>query len=311
MDYILSIFQGIVQGLTEFLPVSSSGHLNIVQHFFGTVGEGESNLFFNVMLHVGTLVSVCAFYHKLILRLIKAVFAIIKDIFTGKFSFKNMDDDRNLVFMLVIGLVPLFLLFVPIGNDMKVKDLADIFCGSSAFFIVTGISLLLTALLLTAGILMNKKREKLISEGKATAKERYTVVDALVVGCVQVVAALLPGLSRSGSTLAAGQSRGISKQNALDYTFILAIPSILAAAVLELSDALSQPGGLSVDIGPVIVGMISAAVVGYLSIALFKWLLKTDKTYVFVIYTAIMGLFVTVVSIIELVTGNLISFNLG
>ena len=71
MDYILSLLQGIVQGLTEFLPVSSSGHLNIFQHFFGIT---EDNLFFNVMLHVGTLVSVCAFYHKLILRLIKAVF---------------------------------------------------------------------------------------------------------------------------------------------------------------------------------------------------------------------------------------------
>lgn len=305
MDYILSLLQGIVQGLTEFLPVSSSGHLNIFQHFFGIT---EDNLFFNVMLHVGTLVSVCAFYHKLILRLIKAVFGMIKDIFTGKFSFKNMDEDRNLVVMLIVGLLPLFLLFVPIGNDMKVKDLADIFSGDPKYFIITGISLILTAALLLAGILMNKKREKNIKEGKVEPKENYNVADALVVGCVQTVAAILPGLSRSGSTLAAGQSRGISKQKALDYTFILAIPSILAAAVLELSDALSAEGGLNIDFGPVLVGMVTAAVVGYLSIALFKWLLKTDKTYVFVIYAALVGVIITVVSIIELATGNVISF---
>ncbi len=304
-EYILSFFQGVVQGLTEFLPVSSSGHLNMFQHFFGIT---EGNLFFNVMLHVGTLVSVCAFYHKLILRLIKAVFAMIKDIFTGKFSFKDMDDDRNLVVMLIVGLLPLFLLFVPIGNDMKVKDLAELFTGDVRFFIVTGISLLLTSVLLSAGIIMNKRREKLISTGKAQPKERYTLIDAIVVGCVQVVAAILPGLSRSGSTLAAGQSRGISKQNALDYTFILAIPSILAAAVLEGVDALTAEGGLDVQPGPVILGMVTAAVVGYLSIALFKWLLKTDKTYVFVIYTALMGIVITTISIIELSTGRVISF---
>lgn len=305
MDYILSLLQGIVQGLTEFLPVSSSGHLNIFQHFFGIT---EGNLFFNVMLHVGTLVSVCAFYHKLIFRLIKAVLGMIKDIFTGKFSFKNMDEDRNLVCMLVVGLLPLFLLFVPIGGGMKVKDLADIFTGDPRFFIITGISLLLTAALLLAGIIMNKNREKKIKEGKAEQKERYNVVDALVVGCVQAVAAILPGLSRSGSTLAAGQSRGISKQKALDYTFILAVPSILAAAVLEFADAVSQEGGLDISFGPVIVGMITSAVVGYLSIALFKWLLKTDKTYVFVIYAALMGIIITVVSIIELTTGQIVSF---
>lgn len=304
-EYIFSFFQGILQGLTEFLPVSSSGHLNIFQHFFGIT---EGNLFFNVMLHLGTLISVCVFYRKLIVRLVKAVFAMIKDIFTGKFSFKNMDEDRNLVIMLIVGLLPLFLLFVPIGGGIKVKDLADMLSGGTRYFIVTGISLLLTSLLLTAGIVMNKRRETLVSQGKVSPKERYNAIDAILVGITQVVAAILPGLSRSGSTLATGQSRGINKQNALDYTFILAIPSILAAAVLEFFDALSAPEGLNINFGPVILGMATAAVVGYLSIALFKWLLKTDKTYVFVIYTAIAGIAVTVVSIIELTTGNVITF---
>jgi len=305
MDYILALFQGVVQGLTEFLPVSSSGHLNITQHFFGIT---EGNLFFNVMLHLGTLVSVFLFYRKLVVRLIKAFFSLLKDLFTGKFSFKKMDDDRNLVVMLIIGLVPLFLLFVPIGNDMKLKDLADVLSSGTDYFYVTGICLIVTSVLLLTGILLNKRANRLVAQGKASPKERYNVIDAVFVGVVQVVAAIFPGISRSGSTLAAGQSRGIDKQKALDYTFILGMPAIIAAAVLECSELFTTEGALSVDFGPVIVGMIAAAVVGYLSIALFKWLLKTDKTYVFVIYTALAGITVLAVSIYEMTSGNVVTF---
>lgn len=306
MDYILALLQGIVQGLTEFLPVSSSGHLNIMQHFFGIT---EGNLFFNVMLHIGTLVSVCFFYRKLIARLIKALVSMVKDVFTGKFSFKNMDEDRNLVVMLIIGLVPLFLLFIPIGNDMKIKDLADILSSDASYFFVTGICLLVTSALLLTGILLSKRTKRLVAENKITPKERYNVVDALTVGCVQAVAAIFPGISRSGSTLAAGQSRGIDKQKALDYTFVLGMPAIIAAAVLEGADLISSPEVFaSVNFGAVIIGMVAAAVVGYFSIALFKWLLKTDKTYVFVIYTAVAGLIVLAVSIYEKASGSIVTF---
>lgn len=96
MDYIYSIVMGIVQGLTEFLPVSSSGHLTLVQHIFGV--DGESNFFFNIMLHVGTLFAVCVFYYKLLWSLIKSFFGLIKKIFTGKFSWKNRTDDENMIF---------------------------------------------------------------------------------------------------------------------------------------------------------------------------------------------------------------------
>lgn len=305
-DYILAALQGIVQGLTEFLPVSSSGHLNIFQHFTGLSGEG--NLFFNVMLHLGTLVAVCVFYYKLIFRLIKAFGSMVKKLFTGKLNFKKLTDDENLLLMLVIGLIPLFLLFIPIGNDMKIKDLADILTGDKSYFIVTGISLLLTSALLFTSSRVNKTNEALAFQGKTKLKSRYRVLDALTVGMVQCVAAILPGLSRSGSTLAAGQFRSIKKQDAMDYTFVLAIPSIVAAAALELLDAIKAPEGLSVDIGPVIVGVIFSAVVGYFSIALFKWLLKTDRTYIFVIYTAIVGLVVIGVSVYEMITASTVCF---
>ena len=163
MSIFDAIIQGVVQGLTEFLPVSSSGHLAITQHIMGVT---EGNLFFNVMLHIGTLVAVVAFYYKLILRLIKEFVSIIKDVFTKKFSFKNMNNDRRMIFMLIVALCPLFLLFLPIPfTDMKVKDLADILSGDSKYFIVVGISLLITSLLLAVGNALNNK---LTEKGKST-----------------------------------------------------------------------------------------------------------------------------------------------
>lgn len=301
MSIFDAIIQGIVQGLTEFLPVSSSGHLNITQHILGMT---EDNLFFSVMLHIGTLVAVCAFYYKLIWRLIKAFFSLIGEIFTGRFSWRRMDEDKRMLIMLVIGLVPLFLLFLPIpGTDMKIKDLADMLSGAK-YFIFVGISLLLTSLLLLIGNMhsqgyLARWRYREEPEGR----KYLTVGDAIVIGLVQCCAALLPGLSRSGSTLATGQIRGVNKQKALDYTFILAIPSIIAAAVLELKDVMEFPEGMQIEILPVVVGMIVAAFVGYFSIVLFKWLLKTDKMYIFIIYTALVGIAVVVISIMEMHSG--------
>lgn len=301
MTVIDAIIQGIVQGLTEFLPVSSSGHLNITQHILGVT---EDNLFFSVMLHIGTLVAVCAFYYKLIWRLIKAFGLLVADIFRGRFKWKEMDEDRRMLIMLVIGLIPLFLLFLPIpGTEWKIKDLADIFSGAK-YFIIVGISLLLTSLLLLIGDMFSRgylaeKRHRKTPDGRKS----MTVVDAVVVGLVQCCAAVFPGLSRSGSTLAAGQMRGVNKQKALDYTFILAIPSIIAAALLELKDVLDAPEGMQIDILPIIVGMAVAAFVGYFSIVLFKWLLKTDKMIVFILYTAIVGAAVIVISVMEMNSG--------
>lgn len=310
MTIIDAIIQGIVQGLTEFLPVSSSGHLAITQHIIGA--GGEDNLFFNVMLHVGTLVAVVAFYHKLIWSLIKEFFALVKDVFTGKFKWSEMNYERNLIMMLIIGLVPLFLLFIPVpGTDLKIKDVADLL-SANPVLIISAFSLLLTSILLTVGIFCNKrniargnsKHSKGIGSGDKEGRESYTIVDAVVVGITQVCAALLPGLSRSGSTLAVAEMRGINKQKALDYTFILGIPSILAAAVLEGVDALKAPEGISTSVGVIIVGMVVSAVVGYLSIVIFKWFLKTDKMAVFAIYTALVGIAFIIISIIEMTSGT-------
>ena len=305
MTIIEAIIQGVVQGLTEFLPVSSSGHLTITQHVLGINLEGN-NLFFNVMLHIGTLAAVVVFYHKLIWRLIKAFFSIIGDIFTGKFKWKELSDDKRMVIMVIIGLLPLFLLFIPIpGTDMKLKDFVEGIADSERNFIIVGICLLITSILLFIGNRVSHSTVpmKHAKKGGETGRTSLNVVDAIVVGITQCFATM-PGISRSGSTLAAGQMRGLDKQTALDYTFILGTPAIVAAAVLEGKDALE--GGfdaIKADLVPILIGMVVSAVVGYLAIALFKWLLKTDKMIIFIVYTAVVGTAVIVISIIELSKG--------
>lgn len=310
MSILDAIIQGIVQGLTEFLPVSSSGHLAITQHILNTASETSGDiLFFNVMLHVGTLVAVVAFYYKLIWGLLKEFCHLVKDVFTGKFKWSKMNYERNMIVMLIIALIPLFLLFIPIpGTDMKIKDVADILAGSPVL-IVTALSLLLTSVLLAVGIYCNRKNSGKYkhlnkSSDNVQGKETYSVLDAVCVGLTQVVAAILPGLSRSGSTLAVGEMRGINKQKALDFTFVMAIPSILAAALLEGADAVKSSGGISINPLVLIVGIVVSAIVGYFAIVIFKWFLKSDKMSIFVIYTAVVGVAFIVISIIEMNNGT-------
>lgn len=306
MNIFEAIVLGAVQGLTEFLPVSSSGHLAIFQHFFGL---NDNNLFFNVMLHVGTLTAVCAVYWRLFLRLIKSFFMILKKILTGKFKWSEMDADENLVMMIIIGLLPLFLLFLPIGGGMKIKDLADKW-NSDGYLIITSISLLVTSFLLVIGINANRKTTILYkSHGKLRAdgagRRKLNPVDAVFIGLFQAVAAIFPGISRSGSTLTAGELRKINKQRALDYSFVLGTPAIIAAALLEGKDALFPADGsaVSIEFFPTLIGIITSAIVGFLAIRLFKWLLSTNRMYYFVLYTAGAGIICLVISIIELISG--------
>ena len=308
MNIIQAIILGIVQGLTEFLPVSSSGHLTIFQHIMGVDMEG--NLFFNVMLHVGTLIAVCAVYYKLIIRLIKAFFGLIKEIFTGKFKWGKTDGDKNLLIMLVIGLLPLFLLFVPIpgSGGLNGKDLAEVWQGNSGYFMVTGFAELATSILLWVGIkAMDNTKARSTNVLKEPGRRRMKTVDAIFVGVTQCLAAVFPGLSRSGSTLAMGELRGLNKQVALDYTFVLGIPSILAAALLEGKEAISAQGTqdtFTIGMGAVIAGMIAAMIVGFFAIKLFKWMLAKDRTGIFVVYTALVGVSVIVISAVELMSGK-------
>lgn len=301
-----AIIQGVVQGLTEFLPVSSSGHLSLAQHFMGVEVGG---LLFDVMLHLGTLLAVLIVYYKLILRLIVSLGLLIRDVFTGKFRWKEMDPDRRLLIMLIVGLLPLFLLFVPVpGTGRQVKDFADLF-ATDHDIVVEGFSLIVTGLLLAFGILATKRNAAVNAVYRSGVKSRkkplynggrrqFRLADALCVGVAQCVAAVFPGLSRSGSTLSAGLMRGVNRQTALDYSFVLGIPAIVAAAILELKDALSE-GSVAIGPVPMLTGVVSAAVVGFLAIKLLRWMVTSNKLSIFVWYTLILGVATVVIGIIE------------
>ncbi len=300
MSIFDAVIQGIVQGLTEFLPVSSSGHLLISQHILGV---RENNLFFNVMLHIGTLIAVLAVYRKEILELICAFFKMITKIFGGKFKLNSATDDERKIISLVIGLLPLFLLFLPVpGSGMSVKDVAEELSADSNILIV-GIFLLFTSFMLKKGI--NAVKSVKVRDVNCKGSElvfgrtNMTYMDSLWIGITQLIAAIFPGISRSGSTLSTGLMRGVDKKTALDYSFILGIPAIVAASLLELKEAFEQDLISSIDLTPVMIGMVVSAVVGFLSIKVFKWLLKTDKMMIFVVYTFIVGLISVVIGMVE------------
>lgn len=259
-----AIVQAIIQGLTEFLPVSSSGHLKLYQAITGqTVEEGT---FLLVILHLGTLVAVCIAFWDTIWALIKEFFVMIKDIFTGKFKWKTMNPERRMIVMLVISLVMLvpFYFFKDKFENVSLPILG-------CCFLFTSIELFFASR---------------IRNTKKTAGD-ITVLDAIIIGLFQCVA-LFPGVSRSGSTISGGLFRGLEKETAVRYSFILGIPAILGGCLVELKDLLE--GEIEVAIMPTIIGFVVAAIVGVLAIKLVKWLIKSDNFIVFSIYTLLVSI---------------------
>lgn len=305
MSIFEAIIQGIVQGATEFLPVSSSGHLSLAQHILGV--ELDS-LLFDILLHLGTLIAVLAVYYKLVIRLIRAFCSLVVDVFKGKFKWSEMDHDRRLLMMLIIGLIPLFLLFLPVpGTGMNIKDYSELWASDSTLW-VEGFAFLLTSCMLFLGIRASKRAKvhTLKSRSGRTKEVRgrtkLHTADAVCIGLTQCAAAVFPGLSRSGSTLSTGLMRGVNQQTALDYSFVLGIPSILAASVLTIKDAVSAP--IDIGVGAMIAGVVTAAVVGFLAIKLLKWIVTTNKLEIFAYYTLVLGIVTLIVSVIEAFGGK-------
>lgn len=306
MTIVQAIIQGIIQGLTEFLPISSSGHLSISKHFFNIE---MPSIAFDIMLHLGTLIAVVFVYWETFVKLVLEFFRLIADIFKRRFKWSEMSKDRRLLMMLIIGLVPLFLLFIPIpGTGMNIKDLSEILSTDSSI-LVEGIALLFTSLLLFLGIRANKKtiKEKRVIDKKGqvvstNGRIKIHTKDAISIGLAQFLAAIFPGISRSGSTLSVGLMRGINKQTALDYSFVLGTPAIVAAALVSIKDLGADTIGVST--GALIAGVITSAVVGFFAIKVLKWIVSSDKLSVFAYYTLILGGVVVIISIIEHITGT-------
>lgn len=285
MDIITVIIQAVVQGLTEFLPVSSSGHLSVVQHITGV--DGEAALVLSLVLHLGTLAAVFIAFWGTIWGMIKEFFLTFRDIFTGKFSWKNMNGNRRMMFMVVFATVILVPFYLVEGFFTGRQGDGDI--------VFEGVAFMFTAMLL---FLSDK-----FGHGTRTA-EQMTVKDAVTVGLFQV-AALFPGVSRSGSTTAGGLLCGLEKQTAVTFAFILGIPAILGGSVLELGDALKSD--MQLDWVVLGVGFVIAAVVGVLSIKLVSWLVKKDRYRIFGVYTAVLGLVCVGAGLWEHITGNTLS----
>ena len=281
MSILQSILQALIQGFTEFLPVSSSGHLSLFQHFSGLNGEGS--LVTSIVLHLGTLLAVFIAFYKTIFALIGEFFRMIKDIFTGKFKWKTMNQNRRMIMMIIVSILPLFAFYI----------FKDFFTGISEDndIVVEGIGFLYTSTIL---FIADKSRKGNKKSGEAT------VPDALTIGLFQCIA-LVPGISRSGSTISAGLMRGLKRESAVEYSFILGIPVILASALVEFKDVATQ--NISIDWAPLIVGFIVSAIAGFFAIKLIKWLVKTDKFKIFAYYTLILGIVVIAVGTYEHVTG--------
>ena len=288
MNIFEAIMQGIILGLTEFLPVSSSGHLSLYQHFTGNSGEGA--LLFSAVLHLGTLVAVFTAFRKTIWELIKELGFMIKDIFTGKFKWKEMNPPRRAIIMMIISLLMLIPFYIFKDFFEGVSEDSDI--------IVEGICFLYTATILFFSDRCVKGNKKF---GDITVK------NAVTVGAFQGVA-LLPGVSRSGSTISGGLFCGFERETAVQYSFILGIPAILGGCLLQVKDAVDQK---AMDIEPLnfAVGFIVSAIVGICAIKMVNWLVKSDKFKIFAVYTLILGVVVIGIGIFEHAVGmNLVDY---
>ena len=278
MSIIEGIIQGLIQGVTEFLPVSSSGHLALYQHFTGNSGEGA--LLFSSVLHLGTLLAVIIAFRKTISKMIIEFFDIIKDIFTGKFSFKNLGPSGRGVVMMIISLAMLFPFYIFKDFFENIAQDKDI--------IIEGICFVFTAFIL------------FLSDKCVRGKKNFgdiTVKNAVTVGIFQGIA-LFPGVSRSGSTISGGLFSGFKRETAIEYSFILGIPAIAGGCFLEAKDALDK-GTENIEYINFAVGFIAAAISGMCAIKLVKLLMKSNKFKIFSIYTLLIGLTAIIIGITE------------
>ena len=265
MDWIQALILGLVQGLTEYLPVSSSGHLAIGSYLFGL--EGEENLAFTVAVHVATVLSTLVILWK-----------EIDWIFRGLFKCE-MNDETRYVINIIISMIPVGIVGV------FFKDTVEEIFGSG--LVIVGCMLLVTAALLTFSYFAKPRQ-------KSTIGWR----DALIIGIAQACA-VMPGLSRSGSTIATGLLLGNKKETLAQFSFLMVIPPILGEALLDVVKAVKGEEAFGgIDVLPLTVGFLAAFVSGCLAC---KWMInivKKGKLIYFGIYRAIAGVVTLICSLI-------------
>ncbi len=278
MNIIHAIVLGIVQGLTEFIPVSSSGHLVLVPWALGWPSPG---LFFDTMLHWGTLAAVLIYFWRDWIEIVRGFF---RSLFTrgplnsapgGRLS----DPNARLAWAIILGSIPAVIV------GFLLKDFVEALFDTPT---AVGFFMLVTAAILTLSERYGRRERPLDS---------INIPDALAIGLAQA-AAIAPGLSRSGATIAAGMGRRMTREAAARFSFLLATPAILGAGVLQLFDVVRGAETDAVSTAAVAVGTLTAAVVGYLCIRFLLAYLRRGKLYPFAIYCAVVGLIVIVASLI-------------
>lgn len=272
MTYLMSVVLGFVQGVAEFLPISSSGHLSLLQSWFGM--EEPDNLF-NVLLHFATLIAVCVVYWRDIIDMIREFFLGVASLTGRKRGTVQVPPARRLVMMVILGTLPLVLV-LPVEDKVEALGGSELFVG--------------LALLVTGAILFLSDR---MARGNKTARTA-TVKDSLLVGCAQALA-VIPGLSRSGCTISAGMALGFNRTFAVRYSFLLSLPAVLGATLLKVLDVAKD--GINTELLPIyFAGMVVAGVVGYFSIRLVNMLAQKNKFGRFAYYCWVIGLVAIVVS---------------
>lgn len=268
MSIVSAILYGIIQGLAEFLPISSSGHLAIAHGLLGAANLDTDYFTFDILLHLATLVAVLIVYYKDIFPLIPAFFRVIGKIFRGKFRLSECDDNEKMLIYLVIATLPL--VAAVFLND-KVEALAQYVKVVGAILIVNGVVLFLSDRI--------GKGNKELSDVKPK--------NALVVGLCQLCA-ILPGLSRSGSTITGGRLCGFTREFAVKFSFILSIPAILGANIFKIPDLIENPIPAS-ELPAYGLGMLAAAVTGIFAMKLLVYVSKKSNFRIFSLYCVIVG----------------------
>ena len=276
MTYLMSAVLGFLQGVAEFLPISSSGHLSLFQHFFGME---EPDSLFNILLHFATLIAVCVYYFQDVVEMIVEFFRGVAALFSRTPSRGNPPEGRRLVLLVIVGTLPLFAV-LPVESKIEML-------GGSPVFVSC-------ALLVTGCVLFLSDR---YGGGRKTAKNA-TIKDALLVGLAQGVATI-PGLSRSGCTISAGMAMGFQRKFAVRYSFLLSLPAVFGATLLKVIKTIKAAEPLAEGILPkYLMGMAVAGVVGYFSIRLVDLLASKGKFGAFAWYCWGAGLLFLVLSLV-------------
>ena len=277
MTYLTAFLLGLVQGVAEFLPISSSGHLAIAQNLLHIEGAGSVPEFFDVLLHLGTLIAVFAAYWKDICEMVVEFFRGIGDL-AHRSTPSPVPPARRLILLIIVGTLPLFAV-LPIRK--AVQGLGDNMVFVGAALIVTGFLLFLC---------------DRVRKGHKTERSA-TWLDALLVGVGQAVATL-PGVSRSGMTITAGCFAGYERRFAVRFSFLLSIPAVLGANILSIGDAV-RAGINGAEVPMYLVGVVTAAVVGYLCIRLLKYVADKGRFGAFAYYCWAVGILTLVLQAVK------------